>query len=303
MKTDGTNAVPRPVQQTKTEPPKQGGAQVPAVQQQKQAVAQPTSFKGGLKEWFAKNRQSVESLLPNTLDFRRFARLTVEVLAQNPKLSAAQPLSLMLSIMKAAADGLEPDGRKACIVPYKDHEVTKAQYQRMYGGVIEHCYRTGQYRVITGGVVHEHDSFEYARGFPENRLNHRPAPGDRGEVIGYWAGYQLVNGGYDFVYLPKEACLAHGRRYSKTFNNPEGPWQKNQDAMCLKTVLLQAVKYAPQSIDDLRVVKAVDTSKEIEEAKAMVKAEDLVPLAVPEGEAAAIEAEVVETTEEEDQEA
>jgi recombination protein RecT len=300
MKTDGSNAVPK---QAQPEQPKQGGAQAPVVQQKKQTTAQPTTFKGGLKDWFAKNRQSVESLLPNTLDFRRFARLTVEVLAQNPKLSAAQPLSLMLSIMKAAADGLEPDGRKACIVPYGDHGVTKAQYQRMYGGVIEHCYRTGQYKVITGGVVHANDEFEYARGFPENRLNHKPATGERGDVIGYWAGYQLVNGGYDFVYLPKEACLAHGRRYSKTFNNPDGPWQKNQDAMCLKTVLLQAVKYAPQSIEDIRVVNPIAASPKIEDAKPMIRTDDLVPLAVPEGGATEITAEVVPEGDEEDQEA
>lgn len=295
MKTNGEGSVPKQGQ-----PPAQGSPQ-PI---QKTQPAQPPSFKSGLKDWFAHNKQSIESLLPAALDFRRFARLTVEVLAQNPKLAAAQPLSLMLSIMRAAADGLEPDGRKACIVPYNDKGTVKAQYQRMYGGVVEHCYRTGQYSLITGDVVHANDFFEYERGFPMSRLSHKPASGDRGDVIGYWAGYRLVNGGYDFVYLPKETCLEHGRKYSKNFANPAGPWQTQPDAMCLKTVLLKAVKYAPQSVEDLRVAREVTpAAKEIEEIKPGVRAEELVPLAMPSGDAVQIveEAEVVAQSDDEEQ--
>lgn len=302
MKTNGDGAVPKPAQGAQAQQQNQAPPPNPSTQVQRPATPQAPTFKAGLKDWFAHNKQSIESLLPASLDFRRFARLTVEVLAQNPKLAAAQPLSLMLSIMKAAADGLEPDGRKACIVPYNDHGTVKAQYQRMYGGVIEHCYRTGQYQVITGGVVHTNDDFQYERGFPENRLSHKPAAGDRGDVVGYWAGYRLVNGGYDFVYLPRHACMDHGKRYSKTFANPEGPWQKSPDAMCLKTVLLQAVKYAPQSIEDVRTVKTVDaTVKNIEDQKPMVKTDDLVPLAVPSDVQVVSEAEVIPSGDEEDQ--
>ena len=205
------------------------------------------SFKGGMRDWFLQNKTQIQAVLPTNMDWKRFARVTIEALTRNPKLATATPDTLALSIMKAAADGLEPDGEKACIVPYRNKNRVEAQYQKMYGGVLEHCYRTQMYEVITYGVVHEGDHFVYKRGFPDHFLEHEPAAGDRGPVIGYWAGYKLKGGGYDFVYLPKEVALAHGRKFSKQFNNSDGPWQTNTDAMCIKTALLQVVKYAPKS--------------------------------------------------------
>ena len=54
--------------------------------------------------------------------------------------------------------------------------------------------------------------------------------------------------------MTKEEALAHGKRYSKTFNN--GTWKENPDAMCLKTVLkLLLSKYGILSVELQRAIR------------------------------------------------
>jgi recombination protein RecT len=54
--------------------------------------------------------------------------------------------------------------------------------------------------------------------------------------------------------MTKEEALAHGKRYSKSFNN--GVWTSDPDAMCLKTVLkLLLSKYGILSVEMQRAIK------------------------------------------------
>ena len=74
------------------------------------------------------------------------------------------------------------------------------------------------------------------------------------EVIGYMAYFRTVGGFEKYFYMTKDEALAHGKRYSKSFNS--GPWKDNQEAMCLKTVLkLLLSKYGILSIEMQRAIK------------------------------------------------
>ena len=54
--------------------------------------------------------------------------------------------------------------------------------------------------------------------------------------------------------MTKDEVLAHGKKYSKSFNN--GPWKDNQEAMCLKTVMkLLLSKYGILSIEMQRAIR------------------------------------------------
>ena len=54
--------------------------------------------------------------------------------------------------------------------------------------------------------------------------------------------------------MTKEQAIAHGKRYSKSFNN--GVWKEDPEAMCLKTVLkLLLSKYGILSIEMQRAIK------------------------------------------------
>ena len=74
------------------------------------------------------------------------------------------------------------------------------------------------------------------------------------KVIGYMAYFRTVGGYEKYFYMTKEDALAHGKKYSKTFNS--GTWKENPDAMCLKTVLkLLLSKYGILSVEMQRAIR------------------------------------------------
>ena len=95
-------------------------------------------------------------------------------------------------------------------------------------------------------MVYENDEFDYEYGLNE-MLRHKPAKTNRGEAIFYYAVYKLRDGGYVFEVLSKEDAEAHRDKFSKA--KTYGPWVDNFDAMALKTVVKQMVKWMPISID------------------------------------------------------
>ena len=131
------------------------------------------------------------------------------------------------------------------IIPYGK----EATFQMGYQGMMELSFRTTVVESITAREVRELDVFEYTEG-TETKLYHPIGFGERGKVIGYYAIVKLKNGGKLVHVMSKEDCMAHGEKYSKSFKYASSGWQSNPDAMCKKTCIIQALKFAPKSIKD-----------------------------------------------------
>lgn len=190
-------------------------------------------------------QKQIESTLPAHVSLKSFLRKTATALMANPKLKSCTPDSIVKAVMECAKYGFDPDGKYCAIIPYG----SLANFQLMYHGDLDLAYRTGQYSSITVKEVCEKDYFEYNYGMPESFLRHIPADKNRGEIVKFWAGFSLKNGGYDFVVKSKEELMEHGRKFSKMYSRNDGAWQTHPDAMCKKTILLMALKLAPKSIE------------------------------------------------------
>ena len=84
---------------------------------------------------------------------------------------------------------------------------------------------------------------------------------DRGPVILYYAVWHTKAGGYGFEVMSIEDVKAHMQKYSKSAGSSFSPWTTNFDAMAKKTVLKQALKYAPIKSDFVRAVAQDGTIK------------------------------------------
>lgn len=123
--------------------------------------------------------------------------------------------------------------------------------------MLELAQRSGKIKTIYAHEVRENDEFDIDYGL-EQSLKHKPLlKGDRGDVIGYYAVYHTIDGGFSFVFMTKEEVNEFAQKRSKTFNN--GPWKTDFDAMAKKTVIKQLLKYAPISIEIQQAIVA-DTS-------------------------------------------
>ena len=60
--------------------------------------------------------------------------------------------------------------------------------------------------------------------------------------------------------MPKFRVVEHAKKFSKSYNKKtgtfSGPWASDFDSMAKKTVLLQALKYAPKASEDAMFANA-----------------------------------------------
>lgn len=224
-----------------------------------------------LEGLFEKMKPAIAQAIPQHLTPERMLRIATTSIRTNPKLKVCTPESLLGAVMQCAQMGLEPTilGH-AYLVPYKNKReingktvwVDEAQFQIGYKGLIELARRTGQISSIMAQAVHEHDEFDYEYGI-EEKLRHKPADGDRGNVIKYYAYAKFKDGGYSFLVMSRQDVEIHRDRFSKSQKNGShfGPWKDHFDEMAKKTVLKALMKYMPISIEFARAVQQDETTK------------------------------------------
>ena len=219
----------------------------------------------------------IKKALPSVITPERFTRIALSALNNTPALKQCTPISFMAALMNAAQLGLEPNTPlgQAYLIPYKNKGVMEVQFQVGYKGLIDLAYRNGQMQTIQAQAVYENDIFEYEYGL-EPKLIHRPAYTDRGEVMYFYGIFRTVNGGFGFSVMSKADMDQYAKTYSKAFDTSYSPWKTSYEEMAKKTVIKQALKYAPIRTDFQRALSLDETiKKEISEDMFSVKNEEI----------------------------
>lgn len=233
-----------------------------AIAQQGKSTAvttrRPSNFEITLQEY----EPQLVAVLPPHIPIEKFKRVIITAVNQNPDLAAADRRSLFTSCVKAAQDGLLPDGREAALVIFntkvkrdgKEIWISAVQYMPMIAGIRKRMRNTGEVLSADAAVVYKNDEFDYELG--DNQfIKHKPTMGDPGPAIGAYAIIKLANGeiirdvmGY--------ARIEKARAVSKSKNGPA--WTGWWDEMACKTVLRHAAKAAPTSAELERLLLTDD---------------------------------------------
>ena len=223
------------------------------------ATTQPKQ--GTLGEWLKDRKESFLQALPaNTVNVDRFMQSAMLAITnpKMPNLVKCSKESIFRSLKEAAAYGLELNGMlgQAYLIPYNEKGVMTAHLQLGYKGLIALARRSNTIKTIAAEPIHENDIFEVELGMGR-KLSHKiDIMKERGEVIGYYCLVELCNGGCQFKVMSKKDVENHRNKFSKAYDPKDSSniWNKNFDAMALKTVVIQALKLCPISIEAMDAV-------------------------------------------------
>ena len=220
-----------------------------------------TEKKGTLGKWLKERKESFLQALPaNTVNVDRFMQSAMLAITnpKMPNLMRCSKDSIFRSLKEAAAYGLELNGMlgQAYLIPYNEKGVMTAHLQLGYKGLIALARRSNTIKTIAAEPIHENDIFEVELGMGR-KLSHKiDIMKERGEVIGYYCLVELCNGGSQFKVMSKKDVENHRNKFSKAYDPKDSSniWNKNFDAMALKTVVIQALKLCPISIEAMDAV-------------------------------------------------
>lgn len=210
-------------------------------------------------------RQTLEAMskdfktaLPAQVTPEKFIRVVVTALRLNPGLLDLDRQSLYASCMRAAQDGLLPDGREAALVPFKG----KVQYMPMVGGICKKVRNSGELSTIDSQVVHEGDEYEAWIDEKGQHFKHRKARENRGTPILTYAYAITKDGGFFFEEIDMEQMSA----IEAASRAKEGPWSGPfREEMMRKSAIRRLAKYRlPSSTDLDEVIRRDDDMYDLE---------------------------------------
>lgn len=241
------------------------------------------------KQFF--NSPAVKQKFSEVLDGngQQFVASLLSIVTNNNLLARATNESIMTAAMKAATLKLpiESSLGMAYIVPYNRNEkqgntwvkINEAQFQMGYKGFIQLAQRSGQIRNINCDIVYKEEFLRYDKVYGTLHLKEEQV--DSGEVEGYFASLELINGFRKMIFWKKEKVIAHAQKYSKTYDKqigdfkPGTPWKTEFDAMAQKTLIKELLsKYAPLSTELQEAIIADNEDSNVNEVK---RAKDVTP--------------------------
>ena len=195
-------------------------------------------------------KKQFSAALPKHLKPDRFIRIALTAINKNPKLLACTKESLFACLLDLSQLGLEPDGRKAHLIPYGD----KCTLIIDYKGLVELARRSREIADIHADVVYDNDFFAYSFG-SEGKLDHQPTLKEKGKPRAAYSFVRLKDGSSSYEVMNIEEIEAIHKR-SKAGSS--GPWVTDWAEMAKKTVFRRHSKWLPVASEYIQLANEKD---------------------------------------------
>lgn len=184
--------------------------------------------------------KAVAMVLPKHLTAERMVRVGVLALTRTPKLANCDRATFFNAMMTLSQLGLEPDGRRAHLIPYENRKrgATECQLIIDYKGLVELVLRSGLVSSLHADVVCENDVFDFDRGLVTRHSIDFKKP--RGNVYAVYAICRYKDGTEKSEVMTREDVE---RIRSRSRSGNSGPWQTDWNEMAKKTVFRRLSKW------------------------------------------------------------
>lgn len=199
-----------------------------------------------------------------------FATSMMELYTSNAELQQCDPKLVAAEAMRAAALHLPLSKAlgRAYVVVFKNKGVPEPQFLIGWRGLVDLAIRSGQYETINAVMVRKGELLgnDKLSGFIDIS-----GQAESNEVVGYLAYFKLVTGFKKMIFMTTKEMCHYAKMYAPTlkfsklteddlFNKAQeqaerGPqagaigWFGDFNAMALKTVVRQVLKWGPMSIE------------------------------------------------------
>lgn len=185
-------------------------------------------------------RKQFAAAMPQHMSPERFCRIALTALSRTPKLFDCTQESLMRCLLDLSSLGLEPDGRRAHLIPYGNQCTLIVDWK----GLAELAMRSGIIAKLHADVVCDGDVFEYDLGEVKRHVIDYAKP--RGEVIAAYA-LAVTKDGQTFAQVLSKSEIEGIRKRSRS--GASGPWTSDYNEMAKKTAFRRLAKWLPLSAE------------------------------------------------------
>jgi recombination protein RecT len=198
-------------------------------------------------------KQQFANALPKHLKPERFIRVATTALMRVPNLAACTPESFMKCMLDLSAWGIEPDGRRAHLIPFKNNRSGTYECTLIldWKGLAELALRSGMIGKLHADVVCENDVFGYNLGEITAHVIDFRKP--RGEPYAAFA-LATTKDGATFVAVMSKEEIEKIRDNSQGYKsaiqyNKTNPWISDPGEMWKKTAFRRLSKLLPLSAE------------------------------------------------------
>jgi len=220
-------------------------------------------------------RSAVDQSLPKHLTSERFVRVAITAMTKNPKLAECDQASFFNALMNLSQLGLEPDGRRAHLIPFENRQrgIIECQLIVDYKGLVELAMRSGTVANIHADKVCDTDEFEFDRGeLKKHKIDFR---NPRGRAFAFYALCRFKDGSEKCEVMTHEEVESIR---SRSRAGTRGPWVTDFDEMAKKTVFRRLSKWLPLSPEFRDALDADADAVDVTPAKPAAPHFDLPPM-------------------------
>jgi recombination protein RecT len=219
-------------------------------------------------------KKHLEMALPKHLTSDRMIRVALTAMTKMPKLADCDQASFFQALFQCSQWGLEPDGRRAHLIPFENKRkgIVECQLIFDYKGLAELAYRSGLVKTIHAQEVREGDLFDFDMGQVKRHVPHafRRDPGKPSQAGNVYAYYCVVEMAGDarkceVMSLSEVNAIRDKSQGYQSFKKgwaKTSVWEDYPHEMGKKTVFKRASKWLPLSPEFMSAVSHDDADYE-----------------------------------------
>ena len=215
----------------------------------------------------------IAKVMPRHMKPERMARVAITAMTRNPMLAECTPESFFKCMLDLSALGLEPDGRRAHLIPFKNNSEGTVVCTLIvdYKGLAELAYNSGVVSYLHADVVRDGDIFDFSKGELRNHVpwflrRDADKPEESGPVFAAYALARLKDGSEKVEVMSLDEInsirnASQGYKMAVKYGKPTS-WTTNETEMQKKTAFRRLTKWLPLSPEIRDRLDAEDEDEE-----------------------------------------